>query len=99
VWLDLELFEDALKIEKFSRVYQAMDHLREQFGKHTVFLGSSYLSPSGISTKGRIAAEPHKYRVRAAAHAANPRQEHGSAAFHTQCPMMPASLWIEPVSP
>jgi len=40
----LELFEDALKIEKFSRVYQAMDRMREQFGKHTVFLGSSYLA-------------------------------------------------------
>jgi len=40
----LELFEDALKIERFSRVYQAMDHLREQFGKHAVFLGSSYLA-------------------------------------------------------
>jgi hypothetical protein len=40
----LELFEDTLKIEKFSRVYQAMDHLREQFGKHTMFLGSSYLA-------------------------------------------------------
>jgi hypothetical protein len=38
------LFEDALKIEKFSRVYQAMDRLREQFGKHTIFLGSSYLA-------------------------------------------------------
>jgi DNA polymerase IV len=40
----LELFEDTLKIEKFSRVYQAMDRLREQYGKHTVFLGSSYLA-------------------------------------------------------
>jgi len=32
------------KIKKFSRVYQAMDHLRKQVGKHTVSLGSSYLA-------------------------------------------------------
>jgi len=40
----LELFADALKIENFSRVYQAMDRMREKFAKHTVFLGSSYLA-------------------------------------------------------
>jgi len=41
--VQLDLFGEALKAEKRSRVYQAVDHLREKFGKHTLFVGSSFL--------------------------------------------------------
>jgi len=34
----------GIRAEKFSRVYQAVDHMREKYGKHTVFLGSSFLA-------------------------------------------------------
>jgi hypothetical protein len=40
----LDLFGETLRAEKFSRVYQAVDHMREKYGKHTVFLGSSFLA-------------------------------------------------------
>jgi DNA polymerase IV len=56
----LELFEDTLKIEKFSRVYQAMDRLREQFGKHTVFLGSSALAHRFAQHVGARGAAPER---------------------------------------
>jgi hypothetical protein len=39
--VQLDLFGDAVRAEAFSRVYRAVDHLREKYGKHTVFLGSS----------------------------------------------------------
>ena len=42
--VQLDLFGETLRAEKFSRIYQAMDHLREKYGKHTVFLGSSFLA-------------------------------------------------------
>jgi hypothetical protein len=42
--VQLDLFGEVLKAEQCSRVSQAVDHLREQFGKHTVFWGSSYLA-------------------------------------------------------
>jgi DNA polymerase-4/DNA polymerase V len=35
------LFDDVVKIEKMSRVYEAIDSLAERFGKHTVHLGAS----------------------------------------------------------
>jgi DNA polymerase-4/DNA polymerase V len=41
--VQLDLFGETLRAEKFSRVYQAVDHVREKYGKHTLFLGSSYL--------------------------------------------------------
>jgi len=42
--VQLDLFGETLRAEKFSRVYQAVDHVRDKFGKHTVFLGSSFLA-------------------------------------------------------
>ncbi len=42
--VQLDLFGEVFRAEKLSRVYQAVDHLREQFVKHTVFLGSSALA-------------------------------------------------------
>ncbi len=41
--MQLDLFGETLRAEKFSRIYQAMGHRREKYGKHTVFLGSSFL--------------------------------------------------------
>jgi hypothetical protein len=40
----LDLFGEVVRAEKFSKVYQAVDHMRERYGKHTVFLGSSLLA-------------------------------------------------------
>src|SRR5262249_46278350 len=57
-----------------------------------------YMSPSGISTKGQMAAEPREYRRRTATYAATPRQEHGSAAPPAQYLMSAVSLQLNTVS-
>lgn len=59
---ELELFASTLTIEKFSRVYQALDRLREQFGKHTVFLGSSLLAQRFAQHLGARGDEPTRRR-------------------------------------
>ena len=42
--IQLDLFGEAVRAERFSRVYQAVDHMREKYGKHTVYLGTSLLA-------------------------------------------------------
>jgi DNA polymerase-4/DNA polymerase V len=42
--IQLDLFGESFRAQQFTRVYQAVDHLQEQFGKHTVFLGTSLLA-------------------------------------------------------
>jgi nucleotidyltransferase/DNA polymerase involved in DNA repair len=59
----LDLFGDALRIQKFSRIYQAVDHMREKFGKHTVFLGSSFLAHRFQQHLGDRGDEPLRRRV------------------------------------
>jgi DNA polymerase-4 len=44
IMIQLDLFGEVLRAQKLSRVYQAVDHMQEQFGKHTVFLGTSLLA-------------------------------------------------------
>ncbi len=40
--IQLTLFDPPVQIEKYQRVYRAVDDLRRRYGKHTVFLGSSF---------------------------------------------------------
>jgi DNA polymerase-4/DNA polymerase V len=42
--LQLELFGDALRIDKFRTIFASVDAIRKKYGKHTVCLGSSYLA-------------------------------------------------------
>lgn len=42
--VQFNLFEDAVRVEQMARVYQAMDHLAERYGRHTVHLGASLLA-------------------------------------------------------
>jgi nucleotidyltransferase/DNA polymerase involved in DNA repair len=42
--IQLDLFGESFRVQKFTRVYQAVDHMQEKFGKHTVFLGTSLLA-------------------------------------------------------
>jgi hypothetical protein len=37
----LDLFGDVFRVEKLTRLYDAVDRLRTKYGKHTVFLGAS----------------------------------------------------------
>jgi hypothetical protein len=58
--VQLDLFGETLRAEKFSRVYQAVDHVREKYGKHTVFLGSSFLAHRFAQHLGARGDEPQR---------------------------------------
>jgi DNA polymerase-4/DNA polymerase V len=58
--VQLDLFSETLRAEKFSRVYQAVDHMREKYGKHTVFLGSSFLGHKFGQHLGDRGDEPER---------------------------------------
>lgn len=38
----LDLFSEGLRAEKMKKLYQSIDKINNDFGKHTVFLGSSF---------------------------------------------------------
>src|SRR5215468_9843315 len=40
----LDLFGEAIRLQRLSNLYESIDTLREKYGKHTVFLGASYLA-------------------------------------------------------
>lgn len=40
--VQLNLFESPLQLEKYERIFKGLDKLASKFGKHTVFLGSSF---------------------------------------------------------
>jgi len=58
--VQLDLFGETLRAEKFSRVYQAVDHMREKYGKHTLFLGTSYLAQKFGQHLGARGDEPQR---------------------------------------
>jgi hypothetical protein len=37
-----DLFSSSVGLEKWEKVYEAVDGIDEKFGKHTVFLGSTF---------------------------------------------------------
>lgn len=40
----LDLFNEVLKAEELKTLYKSIDQINEKFGKHTVFLGSSFMA-------------------------------------------------------
>jgi nucleotidyltransferase/DNA polymerase involved in DNA repair len=42
--LQLDLFGETLRIDKFRKIFASVDAIRKKYGKHTVCLGSSYLA-------------------------------------------------------
>jgi len=42
--LQLDLFGEVLKIDKFRKIFESVDEIRNKYGKHTVCLGSSFLA-------------------------------------------------------
>src|SRR5262249_23284472 len=58
--VQLDLFGETLRAEKFSRFYQAVDHMREKYGKHTIFLGSSFLAHKFVQHLGERGDEPQR---------------------------------------
>src|SRR2546429_243256 len=40
----LDLFGEAIRMQKMSNLYECVDTLRAKYGKHTLFLGASFLA-------------------------------------------------------
>ena len=40
----LDLFGEAIRMQRLSNLYERVDTLRDKYGKHTVFLGASFLA-------------------------------------------------------
>jgi nucleotidyltransferase/DNA polymerase involved in DNA repair len=58
----LDLFGEVFRLEKLSRVYNAVDHLRKKYGKHTVFLGTSLPAHRFAQHVGERGDEPQRRR-------------------------------------
>jgi DNA polymerase-4 len=69
----LDLFGASLGIEKMARLYQGVDHIKTKYGKHTLFLGSSFYAHRMAQHEGErgdgatAAAHPSQRRNRAQA--------------------------------
>jgi len=42
--LQLDLFREGLRVEKLKKLYASVDKIRNRYGKHTLYLGSSFLA-------------------------------------------------------
>jgi hypothetical protein len=54
----LDLFGEVLRAERARRLFDAIDGLDAKYGKHTVFLGSSFAAMPGPSAHRRAGGTP-----------------------------------------
>ena len=59
----LDLFGEVLRAERARQVYDAIDQLDAKYGKHTVFLGSSFAAMQGRQHTGDRAELPRRHRM------------------------------------
>jgi DNA polymerase-4 len=59
----LDLFGEALRAERVRRIYDGIDRLDAKYGKHTVFLGSSFPAMQGQQHTGDRAELPRRQRM------------------------------------
>ena len=50
--VQLDLFGSALQVEKARRLFASVDQIRERYGKHTLFLGASFLAHRAAPHEG-----------------------------------------------
>jgi nucleotidyltransferase/DNA polymerase involved in DNA repair len=58
----LDLFDTSLRIERMDRVFEAVDAVKTKYGKHTLFLGSSFLAHTHAQHEGERGAIPERKR-------------------------------------
>jgi DNA polymerase-4/DNA polymerase V len=58
----LDLFGEAIRMQRLSNLYESMDTLREKYGKHTVFLGASFLAHQSAQHDGERGHLPERQR-------------------------------------
>jgi nucleotidyltransferase/DNA polymerase involved in DNA repair len=58
----LDLFGEAIRMQRLSNLYESVDTLREKYGKHTVFLGASFLAHQSAQHEGERGHLPERQR-------------------------------------
>jgi DNA polymerase IV len=58
----LDLFGEAIRLQRLSNLYESVDTLREKYGKHTVFLGASFLAHQSAQHDGERGHLPERQR-------------------------------------
>ena len=56
----LDLFGEVLRLQRLSHLYESVDALREKYGKHTVFLGASFLAHTQAQHDGERGLLPER---------------------------------------
>jgi hypothetical protein len=56
----LDLFGEVARVERARVVYEAIDNLDAKYGKHTVFLGSSYGALNGVQHQDKRGEHPRR---------------------------------------
>ena len=59
----LDVFGAALKTIEMKRLFESVDAMRNKYGKHTLYLGSSHLAHSFAQHVGDRGDEPSRKRV------------------------------------
>jgi nucleotidyltransferase/DNA polymerase involved in DNA repair len=58
----LDLFGEVIRPQRLSNLYESVDTLREKYGKHTVFLGASFLAHTHAQHGGERGHLPERQR-------------------------------------
>jgi DNA polymerase-4/DNA polymerase V len=58
----LDLFGASLQIERMTRLYQSIDQVKAKYGKHTLFLGSSFYAHRTAQHEGERGMIPERKR-------------------------------------
>jgi hypothetical protein len=56
----LDLFGASLQLEKMARLYQGVDQIKAQYGKHTLVLGSSFYAHQTAQHEGERGTLPQR---------------------------------------
>ena len=56
----LDLFGETVRMQRLSNLYESVDTLREKYGKHTVFLGASFLAHKSAQHDGERGHVPER---------------------------------------
>ena len=59
----LDLFGEVIRLQRLSHLYESVDTLREKYGKHTVFLGASFLAHTQAQHDGARGLLPERQRA------------------------------------
>jgi len=56
-------FGEAIRMQRLSNLYERVDTLRDKYGKHTVFLGASFLAHRSAQHDGERGHLPDRRRA------------------------------------